>query len=58
MTAQNPMFTCRGLVKHFKQQSALQGIDWDVFSGHIVGLLGSNGAGRSALLRHILSDIE
>jgi len=43
--------TVRGLVKHFGQVRALDGVDLDVPRGTVLGLLGPNGAGKTTLVR-------
>ncbi len=40
-----------GLVKHFKDVRAVDGIDLDVTRGSIFGLLGPNGAGKTTVVR-------
>jgi len=45
------MIECKGLVKTYGLQKALQGIDLDAHPGEIVGLLGTNGAGKTTTLR-------
>jgi ABC-2 type transport system ATP-binding protein len=44
----------RGIVKHFREVVALDGIDLDVAPGHIHGLVGPNGAGKTTLLGLLL----
>lgn len=46
----------RGLVKHFGEVKALNGIDLDVEQGKVVGLLGPNGSGKTTTVR-ILSTL-
>lgn len=46
----------RGLVKHFGQVKALNGIDLEVEQGTVVGLLGPNGSGKTTTVR-ILSTL-
>jgi len=53
-TPNGPVLRVRGLRKAFKQREVLRGIDWDVPSGRVVGLLGRNGAGKTTLLRCLL----
>ena len=46
-----PAVAARGLVKHFGDVRAVDGIDLDVPRGMIFGILGPNGAGKTTLLR-------
>lgn len=41
----------RGLVKHFGETKALDGVDLDVRQGTVLGVLGPNGAGKTTLVR-------
>ncbi|WP_419994360.1 ATP-binding cassette domain-containing protein [Streptomyces boninensis] len=41
----------RGLVKHFGDTKALDGVDLDVKEGTVLGVLGPNGAGKTTLVR-------
>ncbi|HEY9372355.1 ATP-binding cassette domain-containing protein [Streptomyces sp.] len=41
----------RGLVKHFGETRALDGVDLDVREGTVLGVLGPNGAGKTTLVR-------
>ncbi len=41
----------RGLRKRFDQRDVLNGLDWHVPGGRVIGLLGKNGAGKTTLLR-------
>ncbi|MFG1806400.1 ATP-binding cassette domain-containing protein [Streptomyces sp. NPDC049040] len=41
----------RGLVKHYGQTKALDGVDLDVRQGTVLGVLGPNGAGKTTLVR-------
>ncbi|GHG73750.1 ATP-binding cassette domain-containing protein [Streptomyces griseocarneus] len=41
----------RGLVKHFGETKALDGVDLDVREGTVLGVLGPNGAGKTTLVR-------
>jgi ABC-2 type transport system ATP-binding protein len=40
--------------KHFGSQRVLDGLDWQIAPGQVVGLLGRNGAGKSTLLECML----
>ncbi len=46
-----PLLEMRGIVRCFGALRANDGIDLEVFSGHIVGLLGENGSGKSTLMK-------
>ena len=49
-----PLLSLRGIEKSFGAEvKALKGVDFDVFPGEIVALLGENGAGKSTLLKAI-----
>ncbi|MDJ0466515.1 ATP-binding cassette domain-containing protein [Streptomyces sp. H27-C3] len=41
----------RGLVKHYGETKALDGVDLDVREGTVLGVLGPNGAGKTTLVR-------
>jgi ABC-type glutathione transport system ATPase component len=56
MTVQRQRFACRGLVKSYKQLEVLRGVDFDVSRGSIFALLGSNGAGKTTVVK-ILSTL-
>ena len=42
------------LHKSFGGQAVLQGVDWSIAPGKVVGLLGRNGAGKSTLMECLL----
>jgi ABC-2 type transport system ATP-binding protein len=46
-----PVLSLRGVVKHYGDVTALDGVDFDMAAGHFVGLLGPNGAGKSTLFQ-------
>lgn len=45
------VISARGLVKHYGEVKALDGLDLDVPEGTVVGLLGPNGAGKTTAVR-------
>ena len=48
---QNPAIHVRGLEKSYKQVEVLRGVDFDVAAGSIFALLGSNGAGKTTVVK-------
>jgi ABC-2 type transport system ATP-binding protein len=44
----------RGLTKEFKKKTALDSVDLDIFQGRVIGLVGTNGCGKSTLIRHMI----
>jgi ABC-2 type transport system ATP-binding protein len=54
--AQRPAIQVRGLEKSYKEVHVLRGVDFEVASGSIFALLGSNGAGKTTVVR-ILSTL-
>jgi ABC-2 type transport system ATP-binding protein len=47
----SPMIEVRSLTKRYAGHTAIQGLDFEVARGEIVGLLGLNGAGKSTTMR-------
>ena len=47
------MIQARGLVKHYGEFTAVDGIDFEVRPGESFGLLGPNGAGKSSTMRMV-----
>lgn len=48
------MIRIRGLTKRFGSLDVLRGIDLDVASGRVVGIVGPNGAGKTTLIKSLL----
>jgi ABC-2 type transport system ATP-binding protein len=51
MATQSPAIRVHGLHKSYKKLQVLKGVDFDVASGSIFALLGSNGAGKTTIVR-------
>ncbi len=47
------MISVRGLTKHFGKTVAVNGLDFTIDRGRVVGLLGQNGAGKTTTIRLI-----
>ncbi|GAB2450245.1 ABC-2 type transport system ATP-binding protein [Conyzicola lurida] len=56
MNTTEPAIRLRGLEKSYKELSVLRGVDFDVAPGSVFALLGSNGAGKTTIIR-ILSTL-
>ncbi len=56
MTAVTPTIRVQGLEKSYRELHVLRGVDFDVQRGSIFALLGSNGAGKTTVVR-ILSTL-
>jgi ABC-2 type transport system ATP-binding protein len=49
-----PIVELSSISKHFGSTQVLNGLDWRVAPGQVIGLLGRNGAGKSTLLECLL----
>ena len=54
MRAEIPVIAVSGLVKTYREVTAVDGIDFSVSRGSIVGLLGGNGAGKTTTIAMIM----
>ncbi len=48
------VIAARGLSKHYGKRTAVDGIDFDIAPGRIVGLIGPNGSGKTTTLKAAL----
>jgi ABC-2 type transport system ATP-binding protein len=48
------VISARGLTKRYGKQAAIDGIDFDIPAGRIVGLIGPNGSGKTTTLKAAL----
>jgi ABC-2 type transport system ATP-binding protein len=55
---QRPAIHVQGLVKSYKQLEVLRGVDFDVARGNIFALLGSNGAGKTTVVKILSTLLE
>jgi len=49
--SQAPILEAHGLYKNFGRVTALNGADFDLYPGEVLGLIGDNGAGKSVLIK-------
>ena len=53
-----PLLEIKGLVKTYSKRRVVDGVDFHVGSGEIVGLLGPNGAGKTTTFRIVMGIIK
>jgi ABC-2 type transport system ATP-binding protein len=58
VTGTDAAIEVRGLVKHFGDVRALDGVNLTAHQGQVVGLLGPNGAGKTTLVRVLATLLE
>jgi ABC-2 type transport system ATP-binding protein len=49
---EKPIISVKGLTKKFGDIRAIDNLSLDIYPGHIYGLMGANGGGKSSLIRH------
>jgi ABC-2 type transport system ATP-binding protein len=54
MTSIDPIVTAHGLKKSFGRKQVLHGLDFEIPSGRIYGVVGHNGAGKTTMLNAML----
>jgi branched-chain amino acid transport system ATP-binding protein len=52
-----PILTTRGLTRRFQGLTAVDGVDFDLFSGEIRALIGPNGAGKTTFVSMLIGRI-
>ncbi|MEP2028787.1 MAG: ATP-binding cassette domain-containing protein [Paracoccaceae bacterium] len=53
-----PILKARGLVKRFGRVTALDGCDFELYPGEILGVIGDNGAGKSVMIKSLSGAVQ
>ena len=53
-----PLLTARGLQAWYDESHILHGVDFDVYPGEVVTLLGRNGAGKTTTLKSVMGIVR
>lgn len=53
-----PILKARGLVKRFGRVTALNGCDFELYPGEILGIIGDNGAGKSVMIKSLSGAVQ
>ena len=53
-----PLLRCRGLEAGYGASQVLFGLDFDIYSGEVVALLGRNGMGKSTLIKTLIGGLR
>ncbi len=53
MSAVKPLLSTHGLIKRYGRVTALDGADFELYPGEVLGVIGDNGAGKSTLIKAI-----
>jgi len=53
-----PVMTGRGLTKRYGRVTAMDGADFELFPGEVLGIIGDNGAGKSTLVKALCGAVQ
>ena len=56
-TMPEPVLRSQDLYKSFGRRKVLQGVNFSIYPGTLVGIVGENGAGKSTLLRILAGEL-